>query len=68
MWRTMDSGHHSAPQLVHDSDSSCALRVVHYAGCAYGIGTPAVLSRNICERLAQSRAAFVVVNAQELII
>ncbi|CAE7305342.1 DAGLB [Symbiodinium sp. CCMP2592] len=33
--------------------------------CAYGIGTPAVLSRNICERLAQSRAAFVVVNAQD---
>ena len=47
-------------------DSSVAWRFVQYAGCAYGIGTPAVLSRNICERLAQSRAAFVVVNAQEL--
>ena len=34
-------------------------------GRAFGIGTPAVLSRNLGESLAQQKAVYTTVNAQE---
>jgi hypothetical protein len=34
-------------------------------GRAFGIGTPAVLSRNLGESLAQQQAVYTLVNAQE---
>ncbi|CAE7230370.1 unnamed protein product [Symbiodinium sp. CCMP2456] len=53
--------------MLRDKAAKDVARYGNWASqcCAYGIGTPAVLSRNICERLAQSRAAFVAVNAQD---
>eukprot|EP00438_Fugacium_kawagutii_P034055 Skav232730 [mRNA] locus=scaffold1843:98848:111191:- [translate_table: standard] len=52
-------------QLGVKSLASC-WKLLEAAGRAFGIGTPAVLSRNLGEALAQQHAVYTLVNAQEL--